>query len=75
MARAVEKRPTMFVNMFLLTTTLKLLVYMAVMITYALLNKDDAKPFIVNFFVLYLVYTIIEVLALLKLNRNASNQT
>lgn len=75
MAKAVAKRPAMFVNMFMLTTTLKLLVYMGVMITYALLNKDDAKPFIVSFFVLYLVYTIIEVLALLKLNNNAGNQT
>lgn len=75
MAGAVEKRPALFVNIFMLTTTLKLLVYMSVMLIYGLLNRDDAKPFIISFFILYVVYTIIEVIAMLKLNQSGGNQT
>ena len=73
-AKAVERRPAKFVNMFMLITTLKLLIYMAVMITYALLNREDARPFIISFFVLYIVYTVIEVVALLKVNSKSTTK-
>ncbi len=47
---------------------------MAVMITYALLNREDARPFIISFFVLYIVYTVIEVVALLKVNSKSTTK-
>lgn len=68
MIRALEKRPAKFVNIFLVTTMLKLFAYMAVMVTYALLNRAEARPFIVAFFVLYIIYTIVEVATLLNEN-------
>lgn len=68
MIRALEKRPAKFVNIFLVTTMLKLFAYMAVMVTYALLNRTEARPFIVAFFVLYIIYTIVEVATLLNEN-------
>lgn len=68
MIRALEKRPAKFVNIFLVTTMLKLLAYMTVMVTYALLNRAEARPFIVAFFVLYIIYTIVEVTTLLNEN-------
>jgi hypothetical protein len=40
------------------------------MITYALINREDAMAFIVTFFILYVVYTLIEVASLLKVNRD-----
>ena len=49
---------------------IKLFVYMALMITYALLNREEAMSFIVAFFILYMIYTIVEVSSLLKLNRD-----
>jgi hypothetical protein len=69
MLKALEKRPTWFVNIFLLTTMLKLLVYMIFMLVYALLNREEARPFIAAFFVLYVIYTVVEVVSLLKVNR------
>ena len=68
MLKSLEKRPAKFVNIFLLTTMVKLLVYMAVMVSYALVNRGEARQFIVAFFILYIIYTIIEVLALLGEN-------
>ena len=70
MLKAVEKRPAKFVSVFMLTTMLKLFAYMAVMITYALLIREDARAFIITFFVLYVVYTIVEVTSLLRVNRD-----
>ena len=40
------------------------------MITYALLNREDATAFIVTFFVMYIVYTTVEVNSLLRVNRD-----
>jgi len=68
MFKAVEKRPARFVNIFMLTTMLKLLAYMAVMVTYALLNREDARAFVITFFILYVVFTSVEVIALLRVN-------
>ena len=68
MLKSLEKRPAKFVNIFLLTTMVKLFVYMAVMVTYALINRDEARQFIIAFFILYIIFTIIEVLALLGEN-------
>lgn len=68
MIRALEKRPAKFVNIFLVTTMLKLFAYMAAMVTYALLNREEARAFIVAFFILYIIYTIVEVASLLNEN-------
>ena len=70
MLKAIEKRPARFVNIFLLTTMLKLLAYMTAMITYALMNREDARAFIVTFFIMYIVYTIVEVSSLLRVNKD-----
>lgn len=70
MLKAMEKRPARFVNTFMLTTIVKLFIYLGGMLTYALLNREDAMAFIITFFVLYIVYTIVEVNALLIVNRD-----
>ncbi len=70
MLKAMEKRPARFINIFMLTTMIKLFIYMAVMITYALLNREEARSFIVTFFILYMIYTIVEVSSLLKVNKD-----
>ncbi len=69
MLKALEKRPARFVNAFMLTTLVKLLGYMTIMIVYALINKEDGRAFIIAFFVLYVVYTVVEVVSLLSINR------
>jgi len=45
---------------------LKMFFYVAIAIVYVILNKEDAKPFFVNFMLLYVVYTSFEVNEFLK---------
>lgn len=66
MLKATTRRFSKFVNLFLLTTSLKLLVFLAIIITYSFLNRQGAVAFILNFFIIYLVYTVIEVIHVMK---------
>jgi hypothetical protein len=56
-------------NVYLLTTVIRLFLYVAVMVTYILLNKPDILPFSITFFILYLCYTIFEVVWLVSFSR------
>lgn len=66
MLKVTTRRFSKFVNLFLLTTSLKLLVFLAIIIMYSFLNRQHAVAFILNFFVVYLVYTIIEVVHVMR---------
>jgi hypothetical protein len=59
--QAAQHKFIRFLNYYLLTTTVKLLLFIAVLITYIMLNRKDAVPFALSFFILYLCYTIFEV--------------
>lgn len=67
--KKVKDAPTKFVNAYLASTTVKLLLYLAVLMTYALMNLTDAVNFIISFFVFYLIFTIFEVIELTKLKK------
>lgn len=73
MLKSLEARPARFINIFLLTTMLKLFAFMTVMVVYALLNREVARPFVISFFVLYIIYTSVEVVSLLKANKLNGN--
>jgi hypothetical protein len=62
--RSVEKRFGKFMNVFLLSTFLKLVFYMAIMVIYAFTHRADAVPFIISFFACYLLYTFYEIFSL-----------
>ncbi len=64
--KATTKRFSGFVNIFLLTTTGKLLLFLTIIIIYSLLHRQQAIVFILNFFVVYLVFTIIEVVKIFQ---------
>jgi hypothetical protein len=59
--KAAQKKFIRFLNYYLLTTTVKLLLFIAVLMTYIMLNRKDAVPFALAFFLLYLCYTVFEV--------------
>ncbi|HKK11144.1 MAG TPA: hypothetical protein VJ939_09915 [Bacteroidales bacterium] len=61
--------PRKFVTRFMGTTTIKLMIYLATMLVYVLLNRESALQFVIAFFVFYLVYTIFEVVLFLKQSR------
>lgn len=59
--RAGRSGDQAFVRFFMGATGLKMLVFMVLLIGYSMLNKATAVPFIVNFFLFYLLYTVFEV--------------
>ena len=69
--QSASKRFIKFVNTFLLTIIIKLFLYAGVMIAYAFLNRRDAIPFMLGFFILYLCYTIFEAVSIIKYTQPA----
>jgi len=66
---AIGLRPQQFVTRFMLITTIKLLSFIVLLLVYALMFKDDAIQFLISFFVLYVVYSAFEVVAVMNLNK------
>jgi len=53
-------------NQFMIMTFAKLFLYIIGIVVYILLNKADAFPFVITFFILYLIYTIFEIISFLN---------
>lgn len=64
--KAAQNRFPRFVNRFMILTVSKLLLFLILIVVYVLLNKSDALLFVLAFFVLYIIYTVLEVSAFLK---------
>lgn len=69
--KKTEKAPSKFIQAYLANTTIKLILYMAILFVYALNYLDDAVNFIISFFVLYVIFTVFEVLHLVKAGKKA----
>lgn len=53
--------------MYMGTSAVKLFLYLAILIVYGFLNREDAAAFFISFFLIYIIYTFIEVMMVLKL--------
>ena len=73
--KAAEKNPYKFNSYFLLTTTLKLFIYFAVVIIYFLVVKVKILEFAVTFFTLYIIFTFFEARAIIKTLKKGKNNT
>lgn len=60
---AIERK---FISHYMLITTVKLLLFLALLLIYALVNKDDMLLFSLNFMVLYLLYSVFEIIFIKK---------
>jgi len=72
LVRVSEKKAPGFINYFMLLTFGKLIFFLTIILIYALTNRNDAVPFIISFFLLYVFYTAFEVvlsLAYIKTKR------
>ncbi len=67
LVRANYKGMAKFINAFMLTTGLKLLLFILIIVGYTVANRGDAVPFLGSFFILYLCYTGFEVYAILRI--------
>lgn len=70
--KSTEDNPKKFVFTFLMMTTVKILLYLAVILIYVMINRDDAIGFIIAFFANYFLYTAFELSAVMKLMKKAS---
>jgi len=50
-----------FVTAFMANSMIRLMLYLAVIVVYALANRPDSVNFIISFFILYVVFTAFEV--------------
>lgn len=64
--KATQKTPLKFINYFISQTALRLLLYLSILILYAIFIKDDTKNFLISFLILYIIFTIFEVSVNLK---------
>lgn len=64
------KKTGSFVNYFMLMTFGKLIFFLSIVMAYALLRREDAAQFIISFFVMYLFFTVFEVIQSLSLSKS-----
>ena len=64
--KTVTDRPKAFNRVFMLQTTIKLLLYMVCIMVYLILYRQHGVPFTVHFLVVYLIFAIFEVVLILK---------
>lgn len=64
--------PKRFISYFMAATGLKLFLYLAVLLAFVFSFPNDAVGFIIEFFILYLLYTSYEVYFILKLKHKGN---
>lgn len=70
---SLHRRFSKFVNHFMAATGIKLLWYMIIMVTYILIFRADAIAFAINFFILYICYTVFETVSLVRYSKLFAN--
>lgn len=65
--KSTEGNPKKFIFSFMMFTTIKILLYLGVILVYVLLNRPDAVVFIMAFFVNYFLFTAFEISQVLKI--------
>ena len=67
--KAVGKNIQVFTNIYILSITFKLLLYFMFLLICLLVDSSNALSFVVSFFVLYICFTIFEVVQLLNVKK------
>ncbi len=72
LVKANENSPKRFIAYFMGVSGMKLLAYIAALAIYVLLiNREGAIPFVIAFAILYLIYTVFDITALMGEVRKA----
>lgn len=72
--KSVQSRFSRFVNYYMLMTVGKLFFFLALIVVYVLMNRQDAWTFVLTFFILYLVYTFFELVYFLRFIESGKNK-
>jgi len=73
--KTVVDKPKAFNWVFMLQTTIKLLLYIVCIVTYLFLYRPSGVPFTVHFLVVYLIFAFFEVVLILKFVSNNTGHT
>lgn len=66
LTKAGKKSIGQFSAFFMGSITVKLFIYLTFLVTYALTHKEQAVPFVLTFFILYVLFTFYETFSLLN---------
>lgn len=69
--RASGGRFMRFLNIYMIITLIKLFLFIGVLVAYILLNRGDLLPFAGSFMILYFLYTIFEVVWLVRFSKES----
>jgi hypothetical protein len=72
--KSTQSRTASFVNVALISTGFKLLLFLVIIVVYALLNRTDAVNFIFAFLIFYLIFTPLEVISLHRTQHKLKNK-
>ena len=64
--KSTEGRPQKFIYSFMMITTIKILLYLGIILVYVLVNRPDAVAFIAVFFLNYFLFTGFEISSVVK---------
>lgn len=66
---ANDGKPNRFITRFMGLTVARLFLFLIIIAVYAFTRKDDVVPFTILFFIYYLIFSIFEILAVLRLTK------
>ena len=73
--KTVTDKPKAFGRVFMLQTTIRLMLYMVCIVVYLHLYSQHRVAFTVHFFVIYLIFAVFEVASILKFVKNNTGQS
>ena len=61
--RSTKSRPQVFIRYYMAATTIKLFLHLSIIIIFSFLHREMATRFIITFMIMYLLFTVFEVMA------------
>ena len=68
--QVAEKDVVKFTSRFMMVSGIKMMIYLVIITSYVFLNTENAKLFLIFFFLLYALYTAFEVILIVKHFKN-----
>jgi hypothetical protein len=74
LVKAIHKDFNKFFRYFSVTTTAKLMIYLLIIALYILLKLPEKMSFTINFMILYVLFTVYEVIAINNYNKKITKK-
>ena len=67
--KTTQSRPQVFIRYFMAATSIKLLLHLGVIVVYSITHREHATRFIIEFMIMYLLFTVFEVTAVWRVKK------